>query len=500
MKKLIIILLTLLLIGSTVVSAKSFSINSENLNSFGFKPVDPLPDDPQLLDSKTVDIDSNYNGHVRKKDHTFESDDYNKYVSDAYILVGHNKRGNGITTFDKHYKGFIEFNLRELRNIWDTVESINSAEIIFYTSDDDGDNFADIKTINLKIYNLELKPSDTTAEKLYQDMFKSASQITSISAFQSKQKKKISFPISTINKRMNYQKDWVAVGLECGTDIGEGKSGGVAIYSSGYAPTLKITYESNLPEVGKNYALFIEGGLTDLPEKGHQDAFTRTIKDAKNIFINQLGYEEGKNLRVEWFIKDGTKGHTKSSIRDSIVNFLGKYSTSESNCFIFMADHGSDGGKFYIGGTTDNPIYITPSELDGWLDQVNCKYMTVVIEACFSGDFIGRLRQRNRIIITSTDQNKYTFSEIPSNKGLFSVPFFNKLGEGASYGSAWEYADSKVDDLNYLRKKVGSSNNIAAWLKQNPKIDDSDGCRNYGNFLKNTINSNSLAKKVYPNP
>jgi len=493
LKRILLLGIITILLSSTVASSvsitKQSNINLINTNNTTDGKI--IPPNPQNMGQETLEIKASYSGYVRKEDHTFSSDKYDKKVSESYILVGHNKKGNGVTTYDKHYKGFIEFDLKNLREIWDDIETILSVEIEFHTSPDDGDNFENVRTINLEIYDLDLKPSETKASKLYNDAFKE-NHYKTITVRQVHEKKTTPYRIDTIKQRITYHYDWIAIGLNCGTKIDEGKAGGVAIYSNtDYKPILRITYEQKETPADGNYALLIEGGLGDFLQK----SFEKTIRIVKETFINKLGYREGKNLKVINFGKDG---NTKSTIREAIVGWLAQHATKNSDCFVYMADHGSDGGKFYIGGDYDNPRYITPEDLDSWLDSVKCRYMTVMIEACYSGDFIGKLRQKNRIIITSTDGNKVTFSDDRDALPLFSMPFFEKLGQGVSYGTAWEYADSKVDNYRYLQDKVSYGMEFQVWLQQNPKIDDSDRCIYYGNFLMNRLPPDTLAKKVYP--
>ena len=491
--------------GSIIASSASISVSNFIENSINNK-------NPELgpLSYKTITIETSYSGHVRKKDHTFDSDDYDKYVNEPYILVGHNKRGNGINTFDKHYKGFMEWDLKELRNIWDDINYLVSAEIVFYTSDDDGDDFAKGETIQVEMYDLdkEYRPSDTGAKTLYNNMFDDNSPFKTINARIVYSEKTISFDVNSIEKRMNYLYDWIAIGLKCGSDVDEGESRGIAIFNAGSCddpriratnaniPVLKITYEEKQKPQDKNYVLLVEGGIGD-----HlQGCFEKSVRHARNTFVNNLGYDLEDNIKILWY---GTSGNSKSDIKNAIQGWLASHATSYSDCFIYLADHGSDGGKFYIAPPRE---YITPSELDSWLDSVNCKTMTIMLESCYSGDFTRQLRhERNRIIITSTDRDSMAIGT-SDGYALFSKPFFDKLGESkyVSIGDAWEYADSKVDNLQYLRSKVGSDWAVRAWFMQNPKIHDSDRLISEpwgtGNFLINTLPSDTLAKRVTPVP
>jgi hypothetical protein len=503
-KKTLIIGAIFLLMGSIIASSASISLTDSIKKSF----VNNKDSELGPLSYETITIEASYSGHIKKTDHTFDSDDYSKSVNNQYILVGHNKKGNGMTSYDKHYKGFIEWDLSDLRDIWDDVDYLVSAEIVFYTSDDDGDNFEDERTISLEIYDIDLQPSETDADDIYNDMFDDINPFKTISASQRYSEKNIDFNTNSIRQNMNYLKDWIAIGLKCGTDIDEGKAGGIAIYNSGscddsriramdeQTPVLKITYEEKQKPQDKNYVLLVEGGIGD-----HlQGCFEKSVKHARNTFVNKLGYDLEDNIKIVWY---GVSGNSKSDIRNAIEGWLATHATLYSDCFIYLADHGGDGGKFYIAPPRE---YITPGELDGWLDTVKCKTMTIVLESCYSGDFTRQLRhEKNRIIITSTDRDSMAIGT-SDGYALFSKPFFDKLGESkyVSIGDAWEYADSRVDSIQYLRNKLGSDWALRAWFMQNPKIHDSDQLISEpwgtGNFLANTLPSSTLAKKVTPVP
>ena len=492
--KIILIGAILILLGSTTVTSINIStspeevmedeqpveIENKGIDNDKSSPIDP--NDPNTCGYQELEILASYYGHVRKEDGTFDSDDYDKYDNVGHIRVGHNKKPIGE---DRHYKGFIEFDLEELRVIWDKVDYLVGAELIFYTSDNGGDNFVSVKTIDLDIFFIDLQPSKTGAKELYKDMFDDIAPYKTIRASQEFKEKSFSFNENYIEKNMNYLKDWFAVGFRCATDIDEGKSGGVTIFGSTNKAKLIIKYEKEPQPTDKNNVIIIEGGVGD----GLQSTFRKCAEYAKSVFFNQ-GYDSS-NLKL---ISYNGGSNTKDTIKNSITGWLKERSTSNSDLFIYLIDHGSDGGYFWIA----RGMNIRPNELDSWLDQVTYRTLTVVMDSCFSGDFTKQLRKgENRIIITSTDGNSVAYGSA-NGYSLFSKPFFDSLRTGASYGEAFENADRKVDTLrNWAQHGIVG---LQVWWEQNPKIDDSDLCNNYGNILPNTLPDRTLAKNTYPVP
>ncbi len=185
--------------------------------------------------------------------------------------------------------------------------------------------------------------------------------------------------------------------------------------------------------------------------------------------------------------------------------------------YIYMASHGnkntSNMGSYV---KIDNDDDINSNEINYWLnimeEKTNVSKVCLVVEACYSGGFIGTLgnfgasqsnntENTQRIVITCT------IRETPSspyhdyndaNKslgGAFSAPFANSLDSGKSIGDAFINAEKFAEGYsNYLLTKAITYDHQwddlysdKPFLPQNPKLDDNgDGIGCNGNDLCDT--------------
>jgi len=157
---------------------------------------------------------------------------------------------------------------------------------------------------------------------------------------------------------------------------------------------------------------------------------------------------------VQWAINEVA---SRSDIKDKVL-FL--YSSHGNVNFVSCVPGSPDGGS------------ITASEMDDWLDAINCKEMVIIIEACHSGSFIGKYKdgtyiaaeneltgdgETNRVVFTSASSDTSSWPDIdgdsdpnPADTGsesiygymmAFSVVSADANGDGRiSFGEAHQYA------------------------------------------------------------
>lgn len=198
---------------------------------------------------------------------------------------------------------------------------------------------------------------------------------------------------------------------------------------------------------------------------------------------------------------------TKSNVK-KYLDWLSLQTTRKSKIFLFICGHGSTIGNVHI---KDSVIY--DYELASWIDDLKYKTITVLIDSCYSGNFIDDLSGDNRIIITSTNKEKEAYAN--AQYGLyFSTPFFYGLSTGLSYGEAWEYADKTVSDsldvndpnvfaLSNMRSSTIKSNDISINSndEQIPLIDDDGNKIGHGTSSADKLplkGDGDLALKTFP--
>jgi len=151
---------------------------------------------------------------------------------------------------------------------------------------------------------------------------------------------------------------------------------------------------------------------------------------------------------------------------------IAEHHVNENNPFIlFLQAIDTENSMFKLPAPDE---YISGSEIDAALDWLqsatNCQ-ISVIVESCFSGNFIHELAGTNRTIITSTGNNSYSFDR--RGDISFSRILFGKLLESKTLKESFEFARISLFHLGFPE----------------PQMDDNgDGIFNH---LDAAINGNS---------
>ncbi|MEM7535801.1 MAG: C13 family peptidase, partial [Chloroflexota bacterium] len=165
------------------------------------------------------------------------------------------------------------------------------------------------------------------------------------------------------------------------------------------------------------YDVFIDNGYTDediyyiSPNETNSTIAPQNLVDAPAM-INNLRY-----AITEWAVDNANVDQTLT---------------------LYIMDHG-DQGLLYLD--RPNEQMVTPTMLDGWLDELEMRHpglgINVIIEACYAGSFLQELSRQdklNRVVIMSTGAEDLAWAS-PSG-AYFSDHFIASLGRHESlYGS-----------------------------------------------------------------
>lgn len=200
-----------------------------------------------------------------------------------------------------------------------------------------------------------------------------------------------------------------------------------------------------------------------------QPNITNIANNAYTVFENH-GYSAD---RIQYLNTDlsqtGVDGSpSAASLQDAITNWAMDKVGSDRAFTIYIVDHGVQ-DRIYL----DKPAnqWVTPDQLDGWLDTLEAAKpgvkINIIIEACHSGSFIEApqtLSKAGRVVLTSTNVKNLAFAS--KDGAVFSDAFLAALGQGGSLYSSFTSARWAVD---------------AAKFPQSPWIDsDGDGIPNEG--------------------
>jgi hypothetical protein len=212
------------------------------------------------------------------------------------------------------------------------------------------------------------------------------------------------------------------------------------------------------------FAVIVSGGK---PGGEGEFEFRQT---AKHIYIKLLnnGYTDETIVYLNapgTHIIEGSErvdGISCQQNLERVIDWLSKNADSTDNILICIIDHG-EFPIFYMTNIQLNAWNrIWRSELADILDNPNLKYstLTCVLDACFSGCFITKISGPNRIILTASNEYRFSWGW-EGYECWFSYYLFNSLDDGNSYRKAFQDAVEGVDYMNDYHGK-----------NQKPLLDD----------------------------
>ena len=153
---------------------------------------------------------------------------------------------------------------------------------------------------------------------------------------------------------------------------------------------------------------------------------------------------------------------TLETLEKAITDWARKQVNSQVPLYIYLLSHNI--GNEFLLEKTEVPFgkstameekYLSPQLLDTWLDTLTeGTPVTVVIEACYSGNFISQdgiksaLVDKNRTIIVSASSDKQAKIARSSS---FSRTFFSLIESNQTISNAFEQATEKMERMVYHR-------------------------------------------------
>ncbi len=154
------------------------------------------------------------------------------------------------------------------------------------------------------------------------------------------------------------------------------------------------------------------------------------------------GYELGREVKQSLVAGGWNSDHIRvveENSSDALFNALGwlRNMAREGDVILFyFSGHGYDGG-------IDMGTYkISYDELNGELNEITCKGMFIVLDACHSGSAVPILGGENRIIIASCHADE--------TSGYFSEPLINAMGVAADCNGNLDGSVSAEEIFSYV--------------------------------------------------
>ena len=138
---------------------------------------------------------------------------------------------------------------------------------------------------------------------------------------------------------------------------------------------------------------------------------------------------------------------TAASLTDTISNYMTTYLNEDQTLYLYMMGHGTDNAMFKVNGEDQ---YISSKQINAALDKLQEKTqcsVVIIIECCYSGEFIKELSHPKRVIITSAGNEQYKTDA--TGRISLSRYLFPRLCNGDSLKQAFNFAQYKLSGANY---------------------------------------------------
>jgi len=168
------------------------------------------------------------------------------------------------------------------------------------------------------------------------------------------------------------------------------------------------------------------------------------VTDAvRQLFIDKGATDEQIYYLSPDLSRDGVDASaTADNLEAAITQWADERAATAQSLTIYMMDHGGQ-DIFYLDKLRGE--WITPVELDSWLDQLEALRPTltinVIYEACESGSFVSgtqSISKPGRVVISSTDDENLAWAS--DDGAIFSDHFIDSLRRGESLYTSYQNA------------------------------------------------------------
>ena len=140
-----------------------------------------------------------------------------------------------------------------------------------------------------------------------------------------------------------------------------------------------------------------------------------------DLLVNSSNWKE-ENIKLLL-----NENATKNNIQNAITGWLDGKEDENDIVLIFYTSHGwktklsqrryGHAFVYTYNVTNDNKIEdkITDKEFDSWVDELESKHITIILESCYSGKMLA-LRQKGRVLLTAG--GKHFFCGVDDSEGL----------------------------------------------------------------------------------
>jgi hypothetical protein len=181
---------------------------------------------------------------------------------------------------------------------------------------------------------------------------------------------------------------------------------------------------------------------------GRQDAYRTDAEAARHIMDTRWGTEGRSVLLInnpQTLIT--TPFATATNLRETL-NEIGSIIDAEDDVvMIYLASRGTVEHHLAADQPPLSLVELAPAGLKQLLDDAGIKWRIIVVSACYSGGFVAPLQDDYTLIVTDAQADHVSFGcgdRTPPT--AFGESFFQALGKGDSFATAFDAAKAHVAD------------------------------------------------------
>jgi len=181
---------------------------------------------------------------------------------------------------------------------------------------------------------------------------------------------------------------------------------------------------------------------------GRQDAYRTDAEAARHIMDTRWGTEGRSVLLInnpQTLIT--TPFATATNLRETL-NEIGSIIDAEDDVvLIYLASRGTVEHHLAADQPPLSLVELAPAGLKQLLDDAGIKWRIIVVSACYSGGFVAPLQDDYTLIVTDAQADHVSFGcgdRTPPT--AFGESFFQALGKGDSFATAFDAAKAHVAD------------------------------------------------------
>lgn len=189
---------------------------------------------------------------------------------------------------------------------------------------------------------------------------------------------------------------------------------------------------------------------------GTQEVFRREVEFVRSQFDRDFG-TRGRSVALVNSRNTASSAPmaTRSSLREALRAIAAKMNRESDILFLFLTSHGTAEPELRFNQDAMLLRGLRPAELAALLRETGVRWKAVVVSACYSGGFLGPLRDEHTLVITASRHDRASFGCADDNDfTYFGRAFFKEgLAAGGSFDDAFRRAEALVAEWEARDRK-----------------------------------------------